>query len=94
MMQICAWASANLHCLVTYSQHRVGLRYRDLCCSAFASYAIGLAATILVMNYFSAAQPALLYIVPAVLGGVGIHALLKREFNLVSGLPCLAELCV
>ena len=56
-------------------------------CSAFASYAVGLATTILVMNHFSAAQPALLYIVPSVLGGVGIHALLKREFKLVSDGP-------
>ncbi|KAK9791124.1 hypothetical protein WJX73_002663 [Symbiochloris irregularis] len=51
--------------------------------SAFASYGLGLTATILVMNWFSAAQPALLYIVPAVLGGVGLHALLKHEFKLL-----------
>lgn len=62
------------------------LRLRCCPCSAFASYAVGLATTIAVMNYFSAAQPALLYIVPAVLGGTGLHALVKREFNLVSQL--------
>lgn len=34
--------------------------------SCFVGYVIGLAATIVVMNVFKAAQPALLYIVPAV----------------------------
>ena len=42
--------------------------------SAFAGYAVGLAATIVVMNVFQAAQPALLYIVPGVLGAVALHA--------------------
>jgi len=35
--------------------------------AAFIGYVVGLAATIVVMNVFKAAQPALLYIVPAVL---------------------------
>ena len=35
---------------------------------------VGLATTIVVMNVFNAAQPALLYIVPAVIGAVLIHA--------------------
>jgi hypothetical protein len=43
--------------------------------SAFVGYVAGLATTIVVMNVFKAAQPALLYIVPAVLGAVGLHAL-------------------
>ena len=57
--------------------------------SAFASYVAGLATTIACMTFFDAAQPALLYIVPAVLGGVGIHAALKREFNLVRWIAAL-----
>lgn len=42
--------------------------------SAMGGYTLGLASTIVVMNVFQAAQPALLYIVPAVLGAVGAHA--------------------
>ncbi|KAK9852089.1 hypothetical protein WJX84_002949 [Apatococcus fuscideae] len=49
--------------------------------SAFGGYVLGLATTIAVMVFFNAAQPALLYIVPAVLGCVGIHAALMDEFN-------------
>ena len=58
--------------------------------SAFGSYIAGLVTTILVMNYAGAAQPALLYIVPAVLGGVLGHALLKGELQQVWGLLCLS----
>ena len=35
------------------------------------------------MNIFQAAQPALLYIVPAVLAAVGLHAHLRGEFQTV-----------
>lgn len=41
---------------------------------------VGLGTTIIVMNVFEAAQPALLYIVPAVLGAVLGHAALNIEF--------------
>lgn len=47
--------------------------------SAFAGYAAGLVATIVVMNVFKAAQPALLYIVPGVLGATFAHALVRGE---------------
>ncbi len=50
-------------------------------CSGFAGYVGGLATTIIVMNVFEAAQPALLYIVPAVLGAVSLHALVQGEFK-------------
>lgn len=50
-------------------------------CSGFAGYVGGLATTIIVMNVFEAAQPALLYIVPAVLGAVSLHALIQGEFK-------------
>lgn len=59
-------------------------------CSAFWGYVVGLGTTITVMNYFDAAQPALLYIVPAVLGAVGLHALYQREFLKVR---CHNETC-
>jgi minor histocompatibility antigen H13 len=47
--------------------------------SAFAGYAAGLVATIVVMNVFKAAQPALLYIVPGVLGATFAHAVVHGE---------------
>jgi minor histocompatibility antigen H13 len=47
--------------------------------SAFIGYVIGLATTIAVMNIFQAAQPALLYIVPAVLITTFGHAKMCGE---------------
>ncbi|KAJ4757165.1 Signal peptide peptidase family protein [Rhynchospora pubera] len=47
--------------------------------SAFLGYTVGLVLTIVVMNWFQAAQPALLYIVPGVLGFVATHCLWHRE---------------
>jgi minor histocompatibility antigen H13 len=47
-------------------------------------YVAGLGATIVVMNVFNAAQPALLYIVPAVLGAVAGHAALAGELRAVA----------
>ncbi|VFQ88304.1 unnamed protein product [Cuscuta campestris] len=43
--------------------------------SSFLGYITGLALTIFVMNWFQAAQPALLYIVPAVIGFLAVHCL-------------------
>lgn len=43
--------------------------------SSFLGYTVGLALTIFVMNWFQAAQPALLYIVPAVIGFLAVHCL-------------------
>ncbi|KAL5720057.1 hypothetical protein ACHQM5_012762 [Ranunculus cassubicifolius] len=47
--------------------------------SAFLGYTVGLVLTIIVMNWFQAAQPALLYIVPAVIGFLGVHVLYNGE---------------
>ncbi|XP_039116921.1 LOW QUALITY PROTEIN: signal peptide peptidase 1 [Dioscorea cayenensis subsp. rotundata] len=47
--------------------------------SAFAGYTAGLVLTIFVMNWFQAAQPALLYIVPGVIGFVAVHCLWNGE---------------
>jgi hypothetical protein len=41
------------------------------------AYAVGLATAIAVARYFHSAQPALLYLVPAVLGALAWHA--RRE---------------
>lgn len=51
--------------------------------SAYFGYILGLSTTILVMLVFNAAQPALLYIVPSVLGCVGLHAWIQGEFGQV-----------
>ncbi|KAL2612628.1 hypothetical protein R1flu_024320 [Riccia fluitans] len=47
--------------------------------SAFAGYTAGLVVTIIVMNWFQAAQPALLYIVPGVVGFVAVHCIINGE---------------
>ncbi|XP_026414909.1 signal peptide peptidase-like isoform X2 [Papaver somniferum] len=47
--------------------------------SAFFGYALGIVLTIVVMNWFQAAQPALLYIVPAVIGSLAVHCLWNGE---------------
>ncbi|XP_020576633.1 signal peptide peptidase 1-like [Phalaenopsis equestris] len=47
--------------------------------SAFLGYTVGLVLTIVVMNWFQAAQPALLYIVPCVVGFVAVHCIWHGE---------------
>ncbi|KAL2238570.1 LOW QUALITY PROTEIN: signal peptide peptidase [Sesamum indicum] len=47
--------------------------------SAFVGYTVGLILTIIVMNWFQAAQPALLYIVPAVIGFLAAHCIWNGE---------------
>ncbi|WVZ87357.1 hypothetical protein U9M48_034004 [Paspalum notatum var. saurae] len=47
--------------------------------SAFLGYTLGLTVTIIIMNWFQAAQPALLYIVPGVIGFVAVHCLWNGE---------------
>lgn len=49
--------------------------------SAFGGYAAGLITTIVVMNVFKAAQPALLYIVPGVLAATFAHAAVRGEVS-------------
>mmetsp|Transcript_32005 Transcript_32005/g.90833 ORF Transcript_32005/g.90833 Transcript_32005/m.90833 type:complete len:374 (+) Transcript_32005:157-1278(+) len=51
--------------------------------SVFWGYVAGLALTIVVMNVFKAAQPALLYIVPTVLGSTALHAASRGEITKV-----------
>ncbi|KAI3461156.1 hypothetical protein Pfo_017819 [Paulownia fortunei] len=47
--------------------------------SAFVGYTVGLVVTIIVMNWFQAAQPALLYIVPGVIGFLAAHCIWNGE---------------
>lgn len=49
------------------------------------AYVAGLGATVAVMFYFKAAQPALFYLVPACLGATGVTALWRKGACLVSG---------
>ncbi|PKA59882.1 Signal peptide peptidase 2 [Apostasia shenzhenica] len=49
--------------------------------SAFFGYTLGLVLTIVVMNWFQAAQPALLYIVPGVVGSVAAHCTWNGEIK-------------
>jgi minor histocompatibility antigen H13 len=56
---------------------------RRLCCSTFGGYVAGLVSTILVMNVFKAAQPALLYLVPAIIGALALHSSLLKSFKKV-----------
>jgi minor histocompatibility antigen H13 len=51
--------------------------------SGFAGYVVGIASTIVVMNVFKAAQPALLYIVPSVLVATFGHAWKEGEVDKV-----------
>jgi minor histocompatibility antigen H13 len=51
--------------------------------SAFWGYVAGLGTTIFVMNYFQAAQPALLYIVPGILSAVLLHAAAVGQFKTI-----------
>ena len=46
-------------------------------------YTVALITTIVVMNVFQAAQPALLYIVPSVLGFVTVHSMINGELSKV-----------
>ncbi|XP_047316275.1 signal peptide peptidase-like [Impatiens glandulifera] len=47
--------------------------------SAFLGYSVGVVLTIIVMNWFQAAQPALLYIVPSAIGFLAAHCLANGE---------------
>jgi len=52
--------------------------------ASLVAYVLGLASTLVVMNVFDAAQPALLYLVPAVLGVVLALAWLRGELGLLT----------
>ncbi|KAL2941968.1 Signal peptide peptidase [Bienertia sinuspersici] len=49
--------------------------------SAFFGYTAGLVLTIVVMNWFQAAQPALLYIVPAAIGCLAVHVMWNGDIK-------------
>ncbi|XP_010544264.1 PREDICTED: signal peptide peptidase [Tarenaya hassleriana] len=49
--------------------------------SAFTGYSVGVILTIIVMNWFQAAQPALLYIVPAVIGFLAVHCISNGDIK-------------
>ncbi|PNX80772.1 signal peptide peptidase-like protein, partial [Trifolium pratense] len=51
--------------------------------SAFLGYTVGMALTIVVGNWFQAGQPALLYIVPAVIGFLAAHCIWNGDVKQV-----------
>jgi minor histocompatibility antigen H13 len=51
--------------------------------SALIAYFLGLGTTLFVMVYFQAAQPALLYLVPACLGSSFLCAIIRKEVTLL-----------
>eukprot|EP00741_Cyanophora_paradoxa_P020957 tig00021319_g20232.t1 len=51
--------------------------------TVFGGYVAGLVATVAIMNFFKAAQPALLYLVPCCLGSVLLLAAIRGELNAV-----------
>ena len=51
--------------------------------ASFFGYVLGLGTTIVIMNVFNAAQPALLYIVPAVLGATAVAGAARGELKAV-----------
>jgi minor histocompatibility antigen H13 len=72
--------------LLRYDAHRAGVTHAD---QPFPKpffhvnilfYTLGLVATVIVMVVFNAAQPALLYLVPACLGSSLVTALVRGEF--------------
>ncbi|CAM9366930.1 unnamed protein product [Choristocarpus tenellus] len=52
--------------------------------AALLAYMVGLGATVFVMTYFKAAQPALFYLVPACIGITLIVALFRKGGSLLS----------
>jgi minor histocompatibility antigen H13 len=62
--------------------------------SAFAGYFAGLLVTILIMNWFQTAQPALLYIVPCVIGFLAVHCAWNGEIKQVCFLVLHLYCCI
>ena len=92
----CCYALYGNLLLWCHVQQRVsmmcGAEDVEWCCSAYGGYVVGLGTTIIVMNIFEAAQPALLYIVPAVLAAVLGHAAINKQFLEVS-VSCFSCSC-
>ena len=75
--------------LLRFDAHMAGLPTRDIDIhakfpkpyfhSALSAYVLGLVATLFVMIQFNAAQPALLYLVPACLGSSFLCATIRGE---------------
>ena len=60
---------------------RAGGASRAYFLNSFVAYIVGLVVTIFVMHVFKAAQPALLYLVPAVLGSSLATAIARGELT-------------
>lgn len=70
----------DIECLYCHAEKQPSLRFTYFYTNLLA-YVLGLATTVGVMYAFRAAQPALLYLVPACLGASALVALLKGEMK-------------
>lgn len=69
--------------LLLRMDHKRGFDKSNYFGPVFVSYILGLVATLVVMNVFQHAQPALLYLVPACLGSTFLVALKKGEVRFI-----------
>mmetsp|Transcript_13517 Transcript_13517/g.37961 ORF Transcript_13517/g.37961 Transcript_13517/m.37961 type:complete len:303 (-) Transcript_13517:1033-1941(-) len=69
--------------LLLRMDHKRGFDKSNYFGPVFVSYILGLVATLVVMNVFQHAQPALLYLVPACLGSTFLVALMKGEVRFI-----------
>jgi len=68
-----------------YKKYKTGVFAKTYFYMTFAFYVIGLVLTIVVLHIFRAGQPALLYIVPCVLGASFVTALVKGQVGELFG---------
>ncbi|EFC50012.1 peptidase A22B family protein [Naegleria gruberi] len=68
-----------------YKKYKTGVFAKTYFIITFISYVIGLVLTIAVLHIFRAGQPALLYIVPCVLGGSFLTAVFKGQVSELLG---------
>ena len=69
--------------LLLRMDHKRGFDKSNYFGFVFVSYILGLVATLVVMNVFNHAQPALLYLVPACLGATFLMAVKNKEVKFI-----------
>mmetsp|Transcript_10901 Transcript_10901/g.24844 ORF Transcript_10901/g.24844 Transcript_10901/m.24844 type:complete len:390 (-) Transcript_10901:213-1382(-) len=69
--------------LLLRMDHKRGFDKSNYFGFVFVSYILGLVATLVVMNVFNHAQPALLYLVPACLGATFLMAMKRKEVKFI-----------
>ena len=80
----CTPPAPHLHPLThSPSRHTQGFTSTPYFYANFVAYVLGLVATVSVMHFFDAAQPALLYLVPACIGAALLTAAARGELSLL-----------